>query len=296
MKKQIFHDIDRVTNKETGHALSIQQGIKKRKNIEPQKIVKTRHALSKNLELKKYNADLHIHTVLSPCADLEMTPIKIVNRAKEMDLQIIGITDHNSTLNAKLVKQLGQKEEILVLTGAEVTTREEVHCLAFFDKDEQLDEFQEYLEKHITKISNPEGHFGYQPVVDENDNIKELIPYFLTAALNMGIAEIQKKVHDLDGIFIPAHVDRPLFGIFGQLGFIPENLEFDALGITRNIDPNHARKHYVLEDNISLLYNSDAHFLQQIGTIYSKFNMEKLNFKEVKMALNQQDNRFVEII
>ena len=91
--------------------------------------------------MNQYRADLHIHTVLSPCADLEMTPANIVNRAKEKGLQIIGITDHNSIKNALLVKKLAQKTGIFVLTGAEVTTKEEVHCLAFFEFENQLEQF-----------------------------------------------------------------------------------------------------------------------------------------------------------
>ena len=138
--------------------------------------------------MNQYWADLHIHTVLSPCADLEMTPANIVNRAKEKGLHIIGITDHNSTKNALLVKKLAQKEGIFVLTGAEVTTKEEVHCLAFFEFENQLNQFQQFLDDNITIIPNPDGHFGYQPVVDENDDILELIPNYLPAALKSSTA------------------------------------------------------------------------------------------------------------
>jgi PHP family Zn ribbon phosphoesterase len=243
----------------------------------------------------KVRADLHIHTVLSPCADLDMAPAAIVKKAKEAGLQIIGITDHNSTRNAKLVKKLGEKQGIFVLTGVEVTTKEEVHCLAFFENDQQLDEFETYLDENRTKIPNKDGHFGYQPVVDADENILEMIPYYLTPALKKGISAIQKKVYELQGIFIPAHVNRPLNGLFSHLGFIPTKLEFDAMGITGKTTEIHVRKHYLLEDKISLLYNSDAHFLDQIGTAFSFLNIEEISFKEIRMALNQQDNRFVEI-
>ena len=245
--------------------------------------------------MQKFKADLHIHTVLSPCADLEMTPANIVESAKEAGLHIIGITDHNSTKNAKLVKRLAEKGGLFVLTGAEITTKEEIHCLAFFEKDEQLDEFQKYLDLNILKIPNPDGHFGYQPVVDEQDNILEMIPYYLGAALNKSITSIQNYVYELNGIFIPAHINRSRNGIFSQLGFIPRNLKFDAMGITGNTTENHVRKHYFLDDKISLIYNSDAHFLEQIGRNFSIFNMENIDFEEIKMALNQYNNRIVRI-
>ncbi|HSM46199.1 MAG TPA: PHP domain-containing protein, partial [Draconibacterium sp.] len=242
-----------------------------------------------------YKADLHIHTVLSPCADLEMTPCNIVEQAKKTGIEIIGITDHNSTKNALLVKRLAEKEKIYVLTGAEVTTKEEVHCLAFFEFDDQLNQFQQFLDEQITIIPNPDGHFGYQPVVDENDNILELIPNYLPAALKSGIQEVQQKVESLNGIFIPAHVDRPSNGLFSQLGFIPRGLKFDAMGISRFSSEKDARKHYVLGNEITLIRNSDAHYLQQIGEICTMFWMEGMNFLEIKMALNQQRNRFVEV-
>jgi predicted metal-dependent phosphoesterase TrpH len=89
-----------------------------------------------------YKADLHIHTVLSPCGDLEMSPSNIIRQAKEQKLDIIGITDHNSTRHCKLTAELGERQGIFVLTGVEITTREEVHCLAFFEKPESIDIFR----------------------------------------------------------------------------------------------------------------------------------------------------------
>ena len=246
--------------------------------------------------MNQYRADLHIHTVLSPCADLEMSPVNIVNRAKEEGLQIIGITDHNSTKNALLVRQLAQKAGIFVLTGAEVTTKEEVHCLAFFEFENQLNWFQQFLDEKIIFILNPDGHFGYQPVVDENDFIIELIPNYLPAALNSSIHEIRQKVEELNGIFIPAHVDRPSNGLFGQLGFIPPGLKFDAMGISPNSSEKHVQQHYFLPEEIALIRNSDAHYLNQIGEIYTVFNMEELTFQEIKMALNRKYGRFVQLV
>jgi PHP family Zn ribbon phosphoesterase len=224
-----------------------------------------------------------------------MTPANIVQRAKETGLQIIGITDHNSTKNALLVKRLAQKEGIYVLTGAEVTTKEEVHCLAFFEHESQLNQFQQYLDDQKTVIPNPDGHFGYQPVVDENDKIIELIPYYLPAALKTGIMDIQKTVEKMEGIFIPAHVDRSFCGLFNQLGFIPPGLKFDAMGISRLSSEKDVRKHYVLEKEITLIRNSDAHYLQQIGEIYTSFYLKEISFLEIKRALNQKDGRYVKI-
>lgn len=245
--------------------------------------------------MNEYRADLHIHTLLSPCADLEMTPRNIVAKARESGLDIIGITDHNSTRNALLVKKLAQRAGIFTLTGAEVTTREEVHCLVFFEFPEQLEKFQEYIDKNIPDIPFSPDEFGYQPVIDEEENIVELVPYYLPAALKTGINQIQKQVSEMNGLFIPAHVDRPANGIFSQLGFIPPGLICDALGISGSVSQKHVVKQYVLPDKISLIRNSDAHFLKQIGEIYTNFIMSEISFSEIKKALNQQDQRYCEL-
>ena len=82
--------------------------------------------------MRVFKADLHLHSVLSPCGSLDMSPTAIVAQAKEVGLDIIAVTDHNSTLHCKLVQELAAEAGIVALLGAEVTTREEVHCLAFF--------------------------------------------------------------------------------------------------------------------------------------------------------------------
>jgi len=242
--------------------------------------------------MEEYRADLHIHTVLSPCADLEMTAAAIVKRASNAGLRIIGITDHNSTKNSLLVKKLASEADIYVLTGAEITTREEVHCLAFFETENQLSVFQQFLDDKITIIPNPDGHFGYQPVVDEKNKIVELIPNYLPAALKSGISEVQQFVEKLNGIFIPAHIDRPANGLFGQLGFIPKGFTCDAMGISARTTQKHVRKHYNLPQEIALIRNSDAHYLDQIGEIYTLFYLKELSFSEIRQALNRQNGRY----
>ncbi len=42
--------------------------------------------------MQVFSADLHIHTVISPCGDLDMSPIRIIERVLERKLDIIGIT------------------------------------------------------------------------------------------------------------------------------------------------------------------------------------------------------------
>ena len=55
-------------------------------------------------------ADLHIHTVLSPCGDLEMSPENILHFAQIQGLNMIGITDHNSTRQAPISVIMGKRK------------------------------------------------------------------------------------------------------------------------------------------------------------------------------------------
>lgn len=242
--------------------------------------------------MNRYLADLHIHTALSPCAEPEMSPGRIVSWAVLRGLNIIGITDHNSTLNALLTKKIGEQNGLFVLTGAEVTTKEEVHCLAFFENEKELSAFQQYLEENIMRIPNADGHFGYQPVVDEEENILEMIGYFLPAALKKGITEVEKKVHELNGLFIPAHIDRPVNGLFSQLGFVPKGLNMDAMSIMGFNSEKDVRKHHVINHEMALTRDSDAHSLNQIGEICTEFYMHGMSFSEIRMALKKEAGRY----
>jgi PHP family Zn ribbon phosphoesterase len=240
-----------------------------------------------------YKADLHTHTVLSPCGDLEMSPLNIIEKAKREKIDILGITDHNSTKNCKVLDDLAKDNDILILKGAEVASKEEVHCLAFFEKYDELNEFQDFLDKHLPKIKNDVNKFGYQLVVDVKENILEQIDYLLISGLNVGISEIEMKVHELNGLFIPAHIDRMRYSIISQLGFIPNDLRVDALEISKfTTKEEFVNKNNYLADHC-FIQSSDAHFIDNIGNVKTIFQMNEKSFNEVKLALRKEDGRKV---
>jgi PHP family Zn ribbon phosphoesterase len=236
--------------------------------------------------MNKYRADLHIHTVLSPCGDLEMSPANIIEKALEKDLKIIGITDHNTTRHCNLISKLAESSGIFVLMGAEVTTREEVHCLSFFENNDQLSEFQVYLEQHLPRIPNNTKKFGYQVVVDENEQIIEEVEYLLLSALDQSIEKVENKVHSLGGIFIPAHIDRPSYSIISQLGFIQTDLSIDALEISAICKAETIPSLVAKQKGTTIIRNSDAHYIDHIGKVFTTFEMEHCSFSEIKLALH----------
>mgnify|MGYP000126746523 CR=1 FL=1 len=238
-------------------------------------------------------ADLHIHSVLSPCADLEMSPVNIVMRAAEMGLKLIALTDHNSTLHGPLMRTLAEQHGIYCLYGAEVNTREEIHCLCLVDTEEQRLALQEFIEHNITRIPNKPDVFGYQVVVNEHDEIVQEVDYLLHAALAKSIDEVAEFVHGIGGVFIPAHVDRPKYSVTSQLGFVPPSLEYDALEISKNSLVEQFRKSNPIKLNTQFIRNSDSHFIHQVGSTYTEYDLENLSFKCFKEALLGQGHSSV---
>lgn len=242
--------------------------------------------------MKQYKADLHIHSVLSPCGSLEMSPKMIVDKALECGLNIIGITDHNSTLQCKEVARVGKEKGISVICGAEVTTKEEIHCLTFFENFEKLEAFQSYLDQYLPDVPNDPERFGHQVWVNANEEILGEENRLLISAIDQSIDEVELKVRSLDGLFIPAHVDKRRFSLYSQLGFMPFDLKVDAIGLSPNVKDEFLTKHKELEQ-FTLLRSSDAHQPESIGSHYSVFELEELSFKEIKMALHQTNGRRV---
>lgn len=241
--------------------------------------------------MRTFRTDLHIHTVLSPCGDLEMSPARIVSVAVERGLHILGITDHNSTQQCRLIWELGRKAGLTVIPGCEATSREEVHCLCLFPDFEALAEFQKFLDQHLTVIPNNPGILGYQVVVDADDQIIEEFDNYLGATLDVSIEEIEQKVHTLSGIFIPAHIDRPRNSLFSNLGFLPPELNVDALQISKLADEQTVRSRYGISPEMTIVKFSDAHYPDDLGKTWTNFELEEPTFEEIRKALRRENER-----
>jgi len=243
--------------------------------------------------MKEFLADLHIHTVLSPCGDLEMTPLNIVDAALKQGLSMIAITDHNSTGMCRIISDYAVRKGLVVIPGAEVNTSEEVHCLALFGKWEEVGIFQNFLDEHLLRIQNRPSIFGDQVVVDLAENILYTEKRSLITGLKVSISEVEAKVHRLNGLFIPAHIYRRQNGIIHQLGMLPDDLNFDALELTPGSYCDEYMRKNKLADHQSWIFNSDAHYVDQIGKFSTRLFIERPEFSELKMALRNSGGRSV---
>jgi len=230
-------------------------------------------------------ADLHIHTFLSPCGDIGMTPLNIVRNAREKKLDLIAVTDHNSTLQGPEVHRIGQREGLAVIYGAEITTREEVHCLAYLETEAQRLKLQTYLEQHLPHIPNDPDIFGYQLWVDEHERVLGEAPYLLISAINQTIDQVEAFVHSIGGLFVPAHIERPRNSLLSQLGFVPPGLRADAMELTRHTRPADFLGNHPELKKYKIIQSSDAHYINDLGAIHTLFEMEKPGFEGLKTAL-----------
>jgi Uncharacterized conserved protein len=243
-----------------------------------------------------FKADLHLHSVLSPCGDLEMSPTAMISTAKQRGLQVMAMTDHNCTQQAPLVKELGAREDIFVLMGAEITSKEEAHCLAFVPDETARQKLQTWLDAKLPKIELDEDKFGYQLIVNEKEEIIGQKEYLLISAIDATLDEIYSFVHSIGGLFVPAHVDKPAFSLTSQLGFVPPDIKADALEISSRVTKENFIKKNAYLKKFQFLQDSDAHYIPDIAKTYCLLNMQERTFEEFALAVRGQEGRGVEVV
>lgn len=220
----------------------------------------------------KIKADLHIHSALSPCASLEMAPSAIVRRARELGLDLIAISDHNSMENCFYAAALGKRAGIDILYGLEAQSSEDVHVICLFADRRQAERFNERIYALLPEVPNNPDFFGDQVVVDEQDNIVRQEKKLLLNALNITVTDLVELVYKHDGISIPAHVEAPPFGLLVNLGMVPREIAGAVLEISYSSTVEAVLKAQPALAANPLISNSDAHFLADIGRAYTEFD------------------------
>ncbi len=247
------------------------------------------------MALRRIKADLHVHTCLSPCSSLDMSPREVVNAALGKGLDLIGVCDHNSAENVQAVKKAGERNGLMVLGGMEVASQEEAHILVFFDDDKALLGFQEYIYRHLAG-RNDEHAFGLQVIADDEDGVTGFCDRLLIAATTLPAEAIVAEARSAHGenLIVAAHVDRESFSIIGQLGFVPPSMAPDALEVSASISVEEARNRFPDCRNYPIITSSDAHRPEEIGKRFTWFTLEKGTAAEIKKAFAGKDGRKAE--
>jgi PHP family Zn ribbon phosphoesterase len=245
--------------------------------------------------VKNYRAELHVHTVLSPCGDIEMIPPLIVQEALSKNINIIAITDHNSIHNFQAVQKAAEGTDLTVLPGMEIQTREDVHSLCLFDTYPQALAFQDYVDQHLPDVENRPDFFGEQFIVDETGGFIRREERLLLNSVDVSITDACEKAKQLGGLFIPAHINRTANGLLFILGFVPQDLSVDVLEISKHISPTEARQKYPQIRGYSLIQDGDAHYLEDILG-FNVFTLRQPSIAEIRLAVRQQEGRNHQLI
>ena len=241
--------------------------------------------------LRTFKADLHIHTCLSPCADIDMSPRAIVEAAEQKGLDIIAICDHNSAENVAATVRAASGRGLRVLSGMEITSQEEAHILSLFDTSDQILELQKIIYAHLPKGTVVETSIDDQIVVNEFDEVEAFNTKLLFGATDLSLQKIIEAVHSLGGLAIASHIDREMFSIVGQLGFIPEDLPLDAVETSAATSLQEARESLSVYGDFPMITSSDAHFIHDIGRVRTDFLLSEPTTEEMKKAFIDIEGR-----
>ena len=213
-----------------------------------------------------------------------MSPKNIVEKAHEVGLHIIAITDHNMTENSFYAGELGKKLGITVLSGMELQTLEEIHLLAIFDKYDVAFDFQKKIYDLLPDVRNDINFYGDQIVVDTENEIVRSEERLLLNSVQISIDSAVNLIKSMEGIAIPSHIDSATFSIISQLGFVPDNIPFDALEV-RHFEKASELLPLIMRKNVPFVSFSDAHYIADVGRRKIILDMDAPNCLEIAKAL-----------
>jgi uncharacterized protein (TIGR00375 family) len=247
--------------------------------------------------MKKFYVDLHIHigrtwtgkpVKITGAKSLTFTNI-IEHARHEKGLNMVGIIDSHSPEVILEMESLVSSGDIVehpdgglvfgnltVIPGSELEiydkqTNGPIHVLCYFPTISIMRKFSNWLADHLKNVQ-----LSSQRI-------------YVTGL------ELQKKVKELEGIFIPAHVFTPFKSLYGK-GVNKSLIEvFDPTlidGIELGLSSNTKMADQIKElHDYTFVTNSDAHSLAKIAREYQVIAMEEPTFLELRKALRGEDGR-----
>ncbi len=222
----------------------------------------------------RYFYDLHIHSALSPCADVLMSPNNILNMSYLKELNIIAITDHNSCLQLDVIEELKDSYEMLIVPGAEIEVKEKYHVVCLFKTFDIARKFQKALNVYLDKKMHDEVIYGEQSLFDAFDDVVSNYQISLMGSSNISVLDLRKIVKGLDGVMILAHIEKYGNEIFDKLKTVYQNT-FDAIEVNANYDISKI-ENKLNEFSYKILRDSDAHQITDISEPVNSIELDEL--------------------
>jgi len=219
--------------------------------------------------------DFHLHSCLSPCGSDDMTPANVAAMCALAGLNVVALTDHNSTGNCAAFSQACARHGLLALPGMELTTAEEIHVLCLFPDLDAAAAFGALVYERLPAINNDRRIFGTQRYMDSGDNVLAEEPRLLVTATGIGVYDIVALVVSYGGVAWPAHIDRPAFSLLSNLGLWDKKLGFS---LAESDQSWHAADYFSRHPDllgVPMISGSDAHRLEQIRQASHIMNVER---------------------
>ncbi|MBQ2404512.1 MAG: PHP domain-containing protein [Lachnospiraceae bacterium] len=224
--------------------------------------------------MNRYFYDLHIHSCLSPCAEDDATPANIAGMAALNGLQIVALTDHNTTRNCPAFFQAAKSYGLIPIAGMELTTSEDVHIICLFPTLDAASAFQDIVDARRIRIKNKPAIFGHQYVMDAEDTILEEEADLLINATTISIEEAFEFAAQCGGVAYPAHIDRTSNGMVSVLGGFPSDPPFTAFELHDAGSVEAYVEKYPHIKDLTRVVSSDAHELGAIAEAENSFLLE----------------------
>jgi len=217
-----------------------------------------------------------------------MSPQLILEQAIQKKLNLISITDHNTVQHSILACKLSEDMPIRVIPGVELTSKEEVHLLAYFPNIEALFKMKKEIDNYLPVKKNNSKVFGNQLYYDLDGEIIGIDYTLRQVALNIGLDNLVDFVHSIEGIAVPAHIDKDRFSLLKQLGFLDQEADYDAVEVSKF---KWIKEKYHLGDTwdgFPVIAGSDSHCVEDIGLFLLEDNQEEIrNFISLKDFLRR---------
>ena len=223
--------------------------------------------------MSRYYYDLHIHSCLSPCGDDDNTPNNIAGMASLCGLNIVALTDHNTTDNCPAFFEAARRYGIIPIAGMELTTSEDIHVVCLFETLDNAMAFGKRVKDFRIPYKNRPEIFGHQQILDGMDNIIGEEEDLLINATLISINEVPDLVREFNGVCYPAHIDRQSNGIISILGTIPEKPCFKCLELRDGQKRDEYLERYGLH-NKTIIVSSDAHNLADMRDKENYFDID----------------------
>ena len=193
-----------------------------------------------------------------------MTPNNIAGMGAICGLQIMALTDHNTTKNCPAFFTAAKRQGIIPVAGMELTTAEDIHLVCLFEMLDDAMRFDEAVTACRLKVENKVEIFGRQMIMDGDDEVIGVDDWFLPMATTLSIEEAAALCVAHGGICWPAHIDRPANGVLAVLGAFPDDPPF-GIAELHDLDTKDAlcEQHGNL-NKLMFVSGSDAHYLWDI--------------------------------